>query len=103
MPRIKARYPLLLCLLIGSIYLLSTTPVLPSAPSKIQPIPNLDAGYYLVLHTNAKLPPEIEAQHSKNMTYVGPLPTIAECHNSRNKIKPLYPGITLDLIKVNQT
>ena len=101
MPRIRVRYPLIFSFILGILYLLSTAPLLPSAPSTIQPIPNLDAGYYLVLNTNAKLPQEIQAKYSKNTTYIGPLSTIAECHNSRNKIKPLYPGIALDLIKVN--
>ena len=102
MPVIKARYPLLIIAIASIIYLIITTPLAPEGPSTMQAIPELNSGYYLVLNTHAKLPNETPHIHSKNVTYIGPLSTIAECHNQRTQVKPIYPGIELNYIKVNQ-
>ena len=105
MIRVRLRYPLLL-IGVGILYAFAPniaehTPLKSTLDTNVVPHPHLDAGYYIVLHTKATLPDELCAKQVGKKTYVGPLPTIRECHESRTKIKPLYPGIASELIKVN--
>lgn len=105
MTKIRLRYPLLVIVLLAGAYTLSNithslkTPT--STPSSIIPHPKLSAGYYIVLNTKAELPKDLPAKHIGKRTYVGPLLTIRDCHESRIKIKPLYPGVVTDLLKIN--
>ena len=102
MPKIRARYPLAVLLLVAAYSLIGNISIAPSQPSRIVKAPPLEPGYYLVLHTNAKLPNDIPTVHEKHFTYVGPLPHVKSCHEMRTKTKPLYPGVVTDMIKVNQ-
>jgi hypothetical protein len=102
MPKIRIRYPLLLILFSALYYTVISTESFPqSKPSLMQSIPKLEPGYYLLLHAAAKLPKDIPAHYEKDATYIGPLPTIKVCHQYRVKIKPLYPGVVTDLVKIN--
>lgn len=67
----------------------------------IQPPPKLDPGYYVVLHTKAKLPKEMSFHIDNDRTYIGPLPHIKACHENRVKIRPTYPGVETELVKIN--
>jgi|GEM_PF-7030632 hypothetical protein len=97
--QIRLRYPLLL--FIGIITILGFYDTNRESLVKIQPMPKLNAGYYVVLYTNAKLPKDMPAYVEKNRTYIGPLPHIKACHENRVKVRPIYPGVETGLIKIN--
>lgn len=101
MPRIRARYPFALLVLMAAYTFIGDVSFTPTTPSQIVKAPNLEPGFYVVLHTDAQLPEHIPAVHEKHFTYVGPLPHIKSCHEMRTKTKPLYPGVVTDIIKVN--
>ena len=101
---IRLRYPFFISLtLLISFYIFEGISQIPQTQSSAQIIkhPHLDPGYYLVLHTKASLPNSIQYQHAGQRTYIGPLPNIRSCHESRSKIKPLYPGVASELLKIN--
>lgn len=103
MIKVRLRYPLALIAILSGLYLFNSASLVPIHPSIMQSIPDLDAGYYLALNTRTKLPDNFPTHYSKNITYIGPLSTISECHYNRIKLRPLHPGISLQLIKVNET
>lgn len=98
MPYIRLRYPLLM-IVVGIIALSSLKDQ--EQIVFVQPTPTLEPGYYVVLHTDAKLPKEIIHKSNKEKTYVGPLPHIKACHENRAKVRPLYPGVETELVKIN--
>ena len=102
MIKIRARYPLaLLAMGLGYMLWLDASSLPQTQYASIEKAPKLAPGYYVVLHTHAKLPADIPATVTKNHSYIGPLPTIKACHEMRNRTKPLYPGVMNDLIKIS--
>ena len=103
MPYIRLRYPFIF--LIAAVLALAISNDLEERKHnaiKVHPTPNLAPGYYIVLHTKAKLPQDVHTYSDHNMTYVGPMPNIKACHQSRVKIRPLYPGVETELVKINR-
>lgn len=99
MPFIRLRYPLLM--ITGIIIFLSLYHQQDDSTVSLLPPPRLDPGYYIVLHTDAKLPKDIPTKGDQHRTYIGPFPHIKACHENRVKVKPLYPGVETELLKIN--
>ncbi|MCP8351927.1 hypothetical protein [Candidatus Synchoanobacter obligatus] len=102
MPRLRIRYPLTVIAIIAlAVTLPSTIPSPSQTHAQMSENPDLNKGFYLRLHAPVKLPATIPHKNSGEMTYVGPLAHIKACHNQRAKIKPLYPGLNTDIVKIN--
>lgn len=101
MPYVRLRYPLIIVMALIAMSLLSQHLDADKRTIKITPSPKLAPGYYIVLHTKTKLPDDIHAHHENNVTYVGPMNNIKDCHQNRVKIRPLCPGVETELLKVN--
>lgn len=104
MLKIRLRYPLLLLILVAIYgFWIDASDLPKTAYSQLSSPPELTAGYYVVLHTPAKLPQDIPIKTSKTASFIGPLHNMKTCHEMRSKIHPHYPGVMQTFIKISQS